>query len=140
MAKAPEYPIAVEKEESTGYHGLKTITVIPLREGEDKQKMQDMRKMHDLITRLWNVYWIGQDAKKINECFQNASLIAFKFLGHATTLTILTNMDKVWAGYKENFPPTLLMKLSLHSKKMNQAEAAETDLIYNQLSKIYNKY
>jgi hypothetical protein len=122
------------------HYGQKSVVVVPLRIGKDKERMEDLILFNRLIDNLWEVYWVGSNAKVTKKLFNEASLISFRYMSLITNTNFLTDSIKIWATFKEKFSLKALMALKKCSNKMNEKQRLQTKEIHTQIVKIYNKY
>lgn len=129
----------IEKISST-IKGRPCVVLRPLRVNEgDKQRMLDMLQLHSLIYKLWNVYWIGSDAKIINKYFSDAILTTFRYMGYITkTNPILHNTKAIWKEFVTELPIDQLKRLNKCSPKMTKEQRKESSILLMRMMELYN--
>lgn len=97
--------------------------------------------IHDLVNELWRLYWMTQNAKKINEQFLNVLADLFLYI---TLFSDPKDMDEdeyynvILENFKSKITPERLSKLKRKSTKMTEEIKIKTDEIFHKIQKLYS--
>jgi hypothetical protein len=116
-----------------------------IKKEESAINNKDLELYYDFLTFgrkihiLWNIFWIGSDQKKINDRFDNITMIIFEYQLIARE-TLNLDMNFIWKELKKKITENDLKELSKISKTMNLEEIQQSKDIYNEIFDIYKKY
>jgi hypothetical protein len=122
-------------------YGITTKIIRPIRsDPTDKRRMINLIKFEKTMDALWNVYWIGRDAKGMNKLFMETNILCRKFVGFATNVDILINMKLIWEALKTQITEKKLMLLGrLPKKSATEEQIRKTKELHANMKRIYRE-
>lgn len=135
--------VVVECEGADYLHkslGIKTQLIRPKREGKDKEMMEGIISLERLVNDIWRVYWIGRDAKRTNQVFQDLTVELFKLLGVVGDPQVL-NLETHWNHMKSEVLTEEKIKfIGKTTKHMTQEQKNKIEKMIGEVCGILDKF